>query len=177
MNPLEPARPARSRGAAGKEDLLLLLVALLCLLTLANTWMLARLTTRLDAESHKAGLFPPQALRVPPGDDGEFADLNLSDVLLGMAELDSPAARSRFRLDSNQAGAVRECVPAMRRALGSGDAGTMRQAADQVKRCVTREHLLFFQKVRKINYGRPRNDAACLARVEAFVGSSEGPAR
>lgn len=134
------------------RDLALSLLVLACLALLTN------LAPR-EATEPRPGLFPPGALAVPPGDDQEFADLSLSDLLLGLAQ--TP------HLDPTQREAIRSQLPAIRARLQ--DPQPRGEVEIALTRALHRQHLLDFQKIRKRSLGRPRDDAANLAAVEAHV--------
>jgi len=162
--------PGRSGWSSEtKESLFLLLMAVLCLFTLANTWTLARLTASLEAGSFKPGLVPREAMKMPPGDGGEFADLSLSDLILGLSSLaalpDAPA------MSGGQAKTLERLLPKIRDCLARHDPAETAVVENELKSGLTREMLLFFQKVRKANLGRPRDDAAGLRAMEAHVTS------
>lgn len=135
-----------------ERDLALSLLVLACLALLANLW------PKEDGQP-RPGLFPPEALAVPPGDDLEFADLSLSDLLLGLA--------SGPHLTPGQRSAVRSLLPTLRERVRNPQPRGEVEVA--LTRALTRQHLLDFQKIRKRTLGRPRDDAANLAAVEAHV--------
>lgn len=148
-------------GASGREDLTLALLTLAGLLSLANLWMFLR--GPQDAGG-RPGLFPLSALRVPPGDDGEFADLTRSDLVLGLAALGREPGPGTPVLRPGQAAALRERLAD----LGAGTPGV--EVA--CMRVLDREHLLYFQRVRKRHLGRERDEAADLAAVAALLGDA-----
>lgn len=147
-----------------KADLVLALATVACLFGLANLWAWARPP---QSSGYRPGLFPPSALVVPPGDDEEFADLTLSDLLLGLAEM--PTGRDVPPLTDAQVAALRGLAPRMRERLAAPKEDRAVETA--LTRILSRGHLLFFQKVRKRHLGRARDDAANLAAVEAHVAA------
>lgn len=127
---MPPSDEPRTQGA---RDLALALLLLACLALVANL-------CRPDPTEPRPGLFPPEALQATPGDDQEFADLTLSDLLLGLAQPERPPLPRNLVLER-----------------------------EALLRTLSREHLLFCQRVRKRHLGRPRDDAANLATVQRDV--------